>query len=247
MATAFVGLSVITAVLTIIFLVFLFFLKSTTVFHICGWMQILSGNYKCSALHVYLKFIPFGSRVSGRRLTRSKSAQLEVVWPNLMAIKNSRANLFMARRKPYPKLNLENAFRTRRKTRKKNLCERRLKSGTFYLHQSNWLAHFSFSGDRKKIITIFEGIMQKSTQHILSVRRKYTLQFWIAFGAVDNNNNNTLDAIKYILFERLETGDNAFKPHNKPKASESAVKSGERCLCVSQFRFNNHNNKVREI
>ncbi|XP_031618320.1 LHFPL tetraspan subfamily member 3 protein [Contarinia nasturtii] len=41
-ATAFVGLSVVTAVLTILFLVFLFFLKSTTVFHICGWMQILS-------------------------------------------------------------------------------------------------------------------------------------------------------------------------------------------------------------
>lgn len=43
-ATAFVGLSVVTAVLTIFFLVFLLFMKSTTVFHLCGWMQILSGN-----------------------------------------------------------------------------------------------------------------------------------------------------------------------------------------------------------
>jgi len=41
-ATAFVGISVLSAFLTILLLVLLFFMKSTTVFHICGWMQILS-------------------------------------------------------------------------------------------------------------------------------------------------------------------------------------------------------------
>lgn len=51
-ATIFVGLSVATAVLTIVSLVLMFFLKSTTVFHICGWMQILSGkNHENNITH----------------------------------------------------------------------------------------------------------------------------------------------------------------------------------------------------
>lgn len=33
------------ALLTIFFLVCLLFMKSTRVFHICGWMQIISGVY----------------------------------------------------------------------------------------------------------------------------------------------------------------------------------------------------------
>jgi len=41
-ATIFVGISVITAIMTICSLILMFFMKSTTVFHICGWMQILS-------------------------------------------------------------------------------------------------------------------------------------------------------------------------------------------------------------
>lgn len=44
-ATIFVGISVATAVLTILALVLMFFMKSTTVFHICGWLQILSGKF----------------------------------------------------------------------------------------------------------------------------------------------------------------------------------------------------------
>lgn len=43
-ATAFVGFSVLSAFLTIFLLILLFFMKTTTVFHICGWMQILSGT-----------------------------------------------------------------------------------------------------------------------------------------------------------------------------------------------------------
>lgn len=41
-ATIFMGISVITAILTITSLILMLFMKSTTVFHICGWMQILS-------------------------------------------------------------------------------------------------------------------------------------------------------------------------------------------------------------
>lgn len=44
-ATIFAGLAVCTAVLTIFCLVFMIFMKTTTVFHICGWVQILSGKY----------------------------------------------------------------------------------------------------------------------------------------------------------------------------------------------------------
>lgn len=43
-ATIFVGLSVITSLMTICSLIMMFFMRSTTVFHICGWMQILSGE-----------------------------------------------------------------------------------------------------------------------------------------------------------------------------------------------------------
>uniref|UniRef100_U5ETD1 Putative conserved plasma membrane protein n=1 Tax=Corethrella appendiculata TaxID=1370023 RepID=U5ETD1_9DIPT len=41
-ATIFGGLAVATSVLTICSLILMFFMRSTTVFHICGWMQILS-------------------------------------------------------------------------------------------------------------------------------------------------------------------------------------------------------------
>lgn len=43
-ATIFGGIAVITSLLTILCLVLMIFLKSTTVFHLCGWMQILSGE-----------------------------------------------------------------------------------------------------------------------------------------------------------------------------------------------------------
>ncbi|XP_070499332.1 LHFPL tetraspan subfamily member 5 protein [Chironomus tepperi] len=41
-ATIFAGIAVATSLLTILCLVLMIFLKSTTVFHLCGWMQILS-------------------------------------------------------------------------------------------------------------------------------------------------------------------------------------------------------------
>lgn len=63
MATAFVGFSVLSAFLTIFLLVLLFFMKTTTVFHICGWMQILSGKFLYSMLELliynYIKFTKF--------------------------------------------------------------------------------------------------------------------------------------------------------------------------------------------
>lgn len=43
-ATIFAAVAVVTSLLTIMCLIFMIFLKSTTVFHICGWMQILSGK-----------------------------------------------------------------------------------------------------------------------------------------------------------------------------------------------------------
>lgn len=44
-ATVFGAIAVVTAFLTIFCLVLMLFLKSTTVFHICGWMQLLSGKF----------------------------------------------------------------------------------------------------------------------------------------------------------------------------------------------------------
>lgn len=46
LAIIFAGTAVVTSLLTILCLVFMIFLKSTTVFHLCGWMQILSGKLK---------------------------------------------------------------------------------------------------------------------------------------------------------------------------------------------------------
>lgn len=44
-ATVFVGVSVIFALLTLCAMVLFFFCQSTSVFHICGWMQVISGDY----------------------------------------------------------------------------------------------------------------------------------------------------------------------------------------------------------
>lgn len=43
-ATIFVALAVLTALLTICAMLLFFFCHSTTVFHICGWMQLVSGE-----------------------------------------------------------------------------------------------------------------------------------------------------------------------------------------------------------
>lgn len=44
-ATVFVGVAVIFAILTLCAMVLFFFCQSTSVFHICGWMQIISGLF----------------------------------------------------------------------------------------------------------------------------------------------------------------------------------------------------------
>ena len=43
-ATVFVGLSVVVILLCLCSMLFFFFFSSSTVFHICGWLQIFSGN-----------------------------------------------------------------------------------------------------------------------------------------------------------------------------------------------------------
>lgn len=43
-ATIFVGVAVFFALATLLAMVLFFFCQSTTVFHICGWMQIISGR-----------------------------------------------------------------------------------------------------------------------------------------------------------------------------------------------------------
>lgn len=43
-ATVFVGLSVVTILICICSMLFFFFFNSSTVFHICGWLQMFSGN-----------------------------------------------------------------------------------------------------------------------------------------------------------------------------------------------------------
>lgn len=43
--TVLVGFSVVVALFTICTMLLFFFCKSTTVFHICGWMQMLSGKF----------------------------------------------------------------------------------------------------------------------------------------------------------------------------------------------------------
>lgn len=45
-ASVCVGISVITAVLTIVTMFFFFFCDSTNVYHVCGWLQLVSGKCK---------------------------------------------------------------------------------------------------------------------------------------------------------------------------------------------------------
>lgn len=45
-ATVCVGVAVVTALLAIFCMIFFFFCHSTTVYHVCGWLQLISG--KCN-------------------------------------------------------------------------------------------------------------------------------------------------------------------------------------------------------
>ena len=46
-ATIFVGLSVILVLVCLCAMLFFFFFSSSTVFHICGWLQVFSGEFIC--------------------------------------------------------------------------------------------------------------------------------------------------------------------------------------------------------
>ncbi|XP_075216132.1 tetraspan membrane protein in hair cell stereocilia [Lycorma delicatula] len=52
-ATVFAGLSVLIALLTIVVMLLFFFFASTTVFHVCGWMQVISAGCMITAVAVY--------------------------------------------------------------------------------------------------------------------------------------------------------------------------------------------------
>lgn len=56
-ATIFAAVAVATSLLTIMCLIFMIFLKSTTVFHLCGWMQILSGKDLSSTFALLVRSI----------------------------------------------------------------------------------------------------------------------------------------------------------------------------------------------
>lgn len=53
-ATVFAGLSVLIALLTIVVMLLFFFFASTTVFHVCGWMQVISGKHIFHVPVIYL-------------------------------------------------------------------------------------------------------------------------------------------------------------------------------------------------
>lgn len=44
-ATIFVGVAVLFSLVTLCAMILFFFCQSTTVFHVCGWMQLISGKY----------------------------------------------------------------------------------------------------------------------------------------------------------------------------------------------------------
>uniref|UniRef100_A0A1B6C8B7 LHFPL tetraspan subfamily member 3 protein n=1 Tax=Clastoptera arizonana TaxID=38151 RepID=A0A1B6C8B7_9HEMI len=52
-ATIFAGLSVLIALVTILAMLLFFFVASTTVFHLCGWMQVVSALFMIVAVAVY--------------------------------------------------------------------------------------------------------------------------------------------------------------------------------------------------
>lgn len=51
-ATVLVGAAVALALFTICAILLFFFCQSTTVFHICGWLQLISGKYRYRSLQI---------------------------------------------------------------------------------------------------------------------------------------------------------------------------------------------------
>uniref|UniRef100_A0A1L8D9H4 Uncharacterized protein n=2 Tax=Nyssomyia neivai TaxID=330878 RepID=A0A1L8D9H4_9DIPT len=87
-ATIFVGLSVLTSLLTICSLILMFFMRSTTVFHICGWMQMLSAICMIIGCLAY----PFGwnsddfRKVCGPESNRFEPGLCGIRWAYPLAI-----------------------------------------------------------------------------------------------------------------------------------------------------------------
>ncbi|XP_055688454.1 LHFPL tetraspan subfamily member 3 protein isoform X2 [Lutzomyia longipalpis] len=87
-ATIFVGLSVVTSLLTICSLILMFFMRSTTVFHICGWMQMLSAICMIIGCLAY----PFGwnsddfRKVCGPESNRFEPGLCGIRWAYPLAI-----------------------------------------------------------------------------------------------------------------------------------------------------------------
>ncbi|CAO1342304.1 unnamed protein product [Diamesa serratosioi] len=87
-ATIFAGAAVITSLLTILCLIFMVFMKSTTVFHICGWMQILSAI----SMIVSCVSFPFGwnsdefRKICGPEANRFEVGLCGIRWAYALAI-----------------------------------------------------------------------------------------------------------------------------------------------------------------
>lgn len=86
-ATIFVGLSVLLAALAIVSMLLFFFLKSTTVFHVCGWMQVLSAACMVVGVVTY----PAGwdaaevRQTCGPRANRFELGECGLRWAYLLA------------------------------------------------------------------------------------------------------------------------------------------------------------------
>lgn len=87
-ATVFAGLSVLIALVTIIAMLLFFFFASTTVFHLCGWMQVISALCMIVAVVVY----PAGwdateiTKTCGQATGRYALGDCGLRWAYLLAI-----------------------------------------------------------------------------------------------------------------------------------------------------------------
>nr|CAD7567393.1 unnamed protein product [Timema californicum] len=77
-ATIFVGLSVVLSFLAICSMLLFFFFQSTTVFHICGWVQVLSGEIKPPLIDLIWNFSQTICRL--RRGGSDTYLPLELMW-----------------------------------------------------------------------------------------------------------------------------------------------------------------------
>lgn len=77
-ATVLVGIAVALALFTICAMLLFFFCQSTTVFHICGWMQLLSGEFHLkNVLIIFLRNIHYLNLVKG--ITQNLPSALNIM------------------------------------------------------------------------------------------------------------------------------------------------------------------------